>query len=146
MTPGTYTFSGNLFSGYGSDSTTNAAVYNNSGGSVTLNISGGGSTPTVRNGTGASTTLNNSVTVTLTGLKNPSEVRVFNARTTTERSGTGVENVTSGMHAFSLPAGTAVDISILSLGYQNMRILNYSTTSDTAIPISQVLDRQYTNP
>lgn len=57
ITPGTYAFDGNLFSGFGADATTDAAVYNNSGGAVTLNIGDGGSTPTVRNGVGATTTL-----------------------------------------------------------------------------------------
>jgi hypothetical protein len=143
---GTYTFDGNLFAGYGADGTTSAAIYNNSGGLVTLNITGGGSTPTVRNGAGASTTINSNVSVTLTGLKNPSEVRVFNAGTTTERSGTGAENVTSGSHTFSLPSGTSVDIVILSLAYQNLRLLSFSTTADTTVPVQQQLDRQYLNP
>jgi hypothetical protein len=66
-TSGTYSFSGNQFSGYGADGTTTAAVYNNSGGAVTLTIVGGGGTPTVRNGTGASTTIiAGSVTTTVT--------------------------------------------------------------------------------
>ena len=64
--PGTYTFEGNLFQGYGANDTTDAAIYNNSGGAVTLNITGGGDTPTVRNGTGASTTIVNTVTVKVT--------------------------------------------------------------------------------
>lgn len=85
------------------------------------------------------------VTVTLTGLKNPTEIRVFEAGTTTEISSTGSENVTSGSHSFQITAGTAVDISILSLGYQNLRLLNYSTTESATIPISQVIDRQYAN-
>lgn len=144
-TPGTYAFSGNTFTGFGADGGDGAAIYNDSGGAVTLNITGGG-TPTVRNGSGASTTVNNNVSVTITGLQNPSEVRVFNAGTTTERSGTGAENVTFGSHTFSLPSGTAVDISILSLGYQNKRFLNYSTTTDASFPASQVIDRQYINP
>jgi hypothetical protein len=145
-TPGTYTFDGNVFSGYGADGTTNAAIYNDSGGAVTLNIVGGGGTPTVRNGTGASTTINANVSITLTNLKNPSEVRVFDAGTQTERAGTGNENVTTGSHTFSIPSGTAVDIVVLALNYQNLRILNYSTTSDASIPVSQVIDRQYANP
>jgi hypothetical protein len=144
-TTGTYTFSGNQFSGYGSAGTNDAAIYNNSGGAVTLNITGGGSTPTVRNGSGASTTVNANVQVTLTGLKNPSEVRVFSAGTTTEISGTGGENITSGTHVFSISSGQSVDIVILALGFQNMRILSYSTTADATIPISQVIDRQYAN-
>jgi len=44
------------FSGYGADGTANAAIYNNSGGAVTITISGGDS-PTVLNGSGASTTI-----------------------------------------------------------------------------------------
>lgn len=56
-TPGSYDFDGNTFSGYGADGTTDAAIYNNSGGLVTLTINGGGDVPTVRNGAGASTTI-----------------------------------------------------------------------------------------
>jgi len=144
-TPGTYALSGNLFSGFGANGTNYAAIFNDSAGEVILNISGGGNTPTYRNGTSASTTVNANVQVTLTGLKNPSEVRVFSQGTTNEVGGTGAENVTDGDHAFSIGSGVAVDIVILALGYQNMRILNYSTTADASIPISQVLDRQYSN-
>jgi len=145
---GTYTFSANTFDGYAgtNGSTGNEAVYNNSGGAVTLNIAGGGDTPSIRNGAGASTTVNNNRTVTLTGLKNPSEVRVFTAGSTSEISGTGAENVTDGDHAFSVPVGTDVDIVILALGYQNMRILGYSVDADATLPIAQQLDRQYANP
>lgn len=144
-TANVYSFSGNVFTGYGANDSNSAAIYNNSGGSVTLNITGGGSAPTIRNGVGASTTVNANVQVTLTGLQNPSEIRVFLQGTTTEVSGTGAENVTSGIHAFGISSGTAVDITILSLGYQNTRIKNFSTTADTSVPVSQVLDRQYQN-
>ena len=145
---GEYTLVGNQFSGYaGSNgSTGNEAVYVNiSTGTVTLNITSGGSTPSIRTA-GATVVVNSNVSITLTGLKNPSEVRVFNAGTTTERSGTGSENVTTGSHTFSVPSGTGIDISILSLGFQNTRLLNYSTTADATVPISQVVDRQYENP
>lgn len=147
-TPGTYTFDGNIFTGFAgtNGSTGNEAVYNNSGGAITLNITGGGSTPSIRNGAGASTTVNSNVSITLTGLKNPSEVRVFSAGTTTEVTGTGAENVTSGSHLFSVASGASIDIAVLSLGYQNLRILNFSTTADTSIPVSQQIDRQYNNP
>lgn len=143
-TPGTYSFTGNTFTGFGADGSNGAAIYNDSGGAVTLNITGGGGTPTVRNGAGASTTINNQRTVTLTGLKNPTEVRVYLAGTATAVA--GQEEVTTGSFAFSIGSGVAIDISILALGYQNMRILNYSTTTDASVPISQQLDRQYLNP
>ncbi len=65
---GSYDFDNWQFSGYGADGTTNAVVYNNSGGAVTINILNGGDTPTVRNGTSATTTINNSVTVAISSL------------------------------------------------------------------------------
>ena len=151
-TAGTYALSNVIFTGYGGTAGTNstpnsgnanAAIFNNSSGSVTLNITGG-TTPSVRNGTSATTTVSATVSVTLTGLQNPTEVRVFSAGTTTELA--GQENITLGSFTFGVSAGQAVDIAILSLGYQNMRLLNYSTTSTTSIPISQQVDRQYQNP
>jgi len=144
--PTTITLSGITFSGYhASNGQNDSAVHiKRTAGTVTINVSGG-TTPSYRTD-GATVIVQSSVTVTLTGLKNPSEVRVYDAGTTTERTGTGAENVTTGSHAFSLPASTAVDISILALTYQNERILNYSTTISTSVPVSQKLDRQYQNP
>lgn len=62
-TAGTYGFDGFEFSGYGADGTNNASVFNNSGGLVTLNVTGASNGLTVRNGTGASTVINNAVTL-----------------------------------------------------------------------------------
>lgn len=54
------------YDGYGADSTTNACIYNNSGGAVTINVTGG-DTPTYNNGSGASTTIvSGAVTVKVT--------------------------------------------------------------------------------
>ncbi len=50
-----------------------AAIYNNSGGAVTLNISAGGTTPSIRESNGSSTTINNSVTLEVNGVKTGSE-------------------------------------------------------------------------
>ena len=76
-TIGTYSFSGNQFTGYGADASNDAAIYNNSGGLVTINIVGGGGTPTVRNGAGASTTVNNSVTVKVSGVTEGTPITVI---------------------------------------------------------------------
>ncbi len=62
---GTYEMDGNVYTGYGADGTNDAAIYNNSGGLVTLNITNGAN-PTIRNGAGASTVLNNNITATVT--------------------------------------------------------------------------------
>lgn len=148
-TAGTYNFIGNIFSGYAATngSTGNEAVYNNSGGAITLNISGGGSTPSIRNGAGASTTVNNNISVTLTGMKDNTEVRVYTTETTTELA--GVENATDGSadnrsFTFSLTSGTIVDIVIHSVSYKTLRIDAFTMpTSDSSIPISQEVDRNY---
>jgi len=76
-TTGTYTFSNNSFTGYGADGTNDAAIYNNSGGAVTINITNGGDTPTVRNGAGASTTINNAVSVSISGVSEGTSVQVI---------------------------------------------------------------------
>lgn len=86
------------------------------------------------------------VDLVLTGLQNPTEVRVFDAGTTTEVG--GAESVTSGTITITLDSGEypAVDISILALGYQNLRLLNVDMTAgNVSIPIQQQLDRQYEN-
>ena len=54
---GTYAFNALTFSGFGADGTNTAAIFNDSGGAVTINVTGGVA-PTVRNGAGASTTVN----------------------------------------------------------------------------------------
>ena len=65
---GTYTLSNFTYSGYGANESTDAVIYNNSGGAVTINVSGGDS-PTVRNGAGATTTVvAGTVTVTVNTL------------------------------------------------------------------------------
>jgi hypothetical protein len=74
-TAGTYDFVGNTFTGYGGTPGSNltpnsgsqdAAIYNNSGGLVTLNITGGGNLPSIRNGAGATTVCNLTVPITIT--------------------------------------------------------------------------------
>lgn len=79
-TPGSYGFDNLTFTGYGADGTNGAAVYNNSGGSITINVLNGGGSPTVRNGTGASTTINNSVAVKVTVLDAVTLNPIQNAR------------------------------------------------------------------
>lgn len=113
-------------------------------GTVTINISGG-SSPSYRTD-GATVVLVSSTTLTLTGLKNPTEVRVFSAGTTAAVAGS--ENVVSGTFSTGIDAATypSVDIAVISLGFQNLRLLGVSTTSDVTIPVQQNIDRQYENP
>jgi hypothetical protein len=84
-TPGTYAFDANTFVGYGADGTTDAAIYNNSGGAVTLNLQNyGDQVPTVRNGAGASTTIVGKPNVaSVTGIVAGSRIWVRNNTTAT---------------------------------------------------------------
>lgn len=146
-TPGTYSFSSNIFSGYGANGSNSAAIYNNSGGQVTLNIAGGGSTPTFRNGTGASTTINNSLQFTLTDLKSGSEVRVYVGSDPT--TSIEIANIESSGTEFSFThsnGGQVGYIVIHALNYQSIYLPITFPNTDQTLPIQQVIDRNYKNP
>ncbi|RME26938.1 MAG: hypothetical protein D6798_05660, partial [Deltaproteobacteria bacterium] len=105
---------------------------------------GNGSNATITAATAGGTVIvNDEVPLTLTGLKNPTEVRVFAAGTTTEVA--GQEAVTTGTFTTTIDTGTAaqVDIAVLSTGYQNLRLTGVDLTSGAVtIPIQQQVDRQ----
>ncbi len=84
--------------------------------------------------------INQSV-LTLTGLQPNTEVRLYEVGT--ENEITGVENVTGTYSAFLLV--NAVDISIVSINFENIRLENINTSVDISLPIQQVFDRQYQN-
>ena len=141
-----------FFNGFGANETTGSAVYNNSGKAVTVNIVGGGTIPTVRNGVGASTTVVAAVNITVSGLRDNTEVRVYAADSPGSDELAGVENATDGTvdnrsFTFSLQGGTAIDIQIVNLIYEIVRIENYIVPAvDASIPIQQRIDRNYFNP
>lgn len=77
------------FSGYGGTGGSNAvansgeldaAIYNNSGGLLTINILNGGDTPSIRNGAGATTVVNNTVGVYVDVTDESDSSKVQNAR------------------------------------------------------------------
>jgi len=154
LLPGTstgFTFSNNKFIGYGASGTTSAAIYNNSSSDITINITDGGDSPTIRNGTGANTTVINAFTLTLTNVVDNSEIRIFDAGTTTEVG--GIENTSGGtfVYAYDYQAGTFVDIVVFNVEYvfnePSGRIKNFElVNSNGSIPINQLLDRNYLNP
>ena len=73
--PTSFDLTGNIFENFGADETTDAAIYNNSGTQIILNILSGG-TPTVRNGVGSSTIINNSVTLLVQSLTEGAAVKI----------------------------------------------------------------------
>lgn len=143
-TPGTYTLTGNQFNSFGADGTTGAAIYNDSGGAVTLNIVNG-STPTVRNGTGATTVVNNAINLTLTGIIAGSDIVILNAGTSTERVNIDQNPTSTYVYSYTTPL-EYVDVGVFKKGYVPFYIRNYQlgATSGT-LPVSQVTDRNYTD-
>lgn len=148
---GSYDFTDFVYSGFASvnGSTGNEAVYNNSGGAVTINVAGGEGATSIRNGTSASTTVNNNVSITVSGLYDLTEVRVLASGSNTELA--GIENATDGTtddrsFTFSLSAALDVKIVIHNLDYVYIAI-DYTIPGSTAeIPVQQQFDRYYLNP
>lgn len=92
---------------------------------------------------GGSITILTPATLTITNIAEGSEVRVYEAGTQNEVGGS--DSVVGGTFITSVSTNS-VDVRILALGYQNLKITNVDTSSDTAFPVSQIVDRQYRNP
>jgi hypothetical protein len=131
-----------------------AAIWNTSGGLVTINVGGGGDVPSFLNALDSSTVVNANTSITLTGMKDNTEVRVCAAGDpNTELA--GIENATVGTtddrsFTFSLSAATVVDIIIFNVNWilpPNNRIEGFTIPgTDASIPISQIRDRNFENP
>lgn len=142
---GSFPFIGNSFNGYGADDSATAAIYNNSGGAVTMSVSDA-IAPTVRNGTGATTLVEATTPVTVTELKDNSEVRVVSGSPPVELA--GIESASVGTEdnrefTFSLAPGLVVDIHIHNTsGWQFKKFDNYTIPgSSTDLPAGQIIDR-----
>ena len=92
---------------------------------------------------GAAVNIINPSVLTLTGLQPDTEVRVYEAGTINEVG--GVEN-SGTVESFDLLGINSVNIVILALEYEYLRLENVPTTSDITLPIQQLPDRNYENP
>lgn len=101
----TFGFDRNVFTGYGVDGSLDAAILNDSGGLVTLNVTNA-SLPTVRNGEGSTTALNVSVDIEVNG-------------------------VTEGTRIIMIGSGGAEDGVTLMAGYANVSGVLASTFGGT---------------
>jgi hypothetical protein len=122
---GTFPLGGVDFTGYAAEggSTGNEAIYNNSGGHVTLNVSGG-NTPSIRNGAGSTTTVNSTVSLVISAnvSLNGAEIRIYdNDGTPAGSYGSalaGTESHTSATYTYGGSAGNTVVIQIMLDGYE----------------------------
>ncbi len=114
-------------------------VTNSSGGAVIIN----NADSTINTNTGPDISIvTPPSTLTLTGLQADSEVRVYDAGTTTELA--GVEN--SGTSFTADISAASVDIVVHSIGYEYQKIEGADTSSNLTLPIQQRVDRNYRNP
>lgn len=146
----------NTFSGYNSTTgSTDAAIYNNSGNDVQISSTGGNLvTTSYRNGTSATTTITASITITLTNMKDNTEVRVYETSTldntppyTAPTEVASIENATAGStdartFAFSLQAGTGITIRTFNINWIADDIAITPTISQE-VQIAQRTDRVY---
>lgn len=142
--PGTYTFSGNTFSGYGAGGSTDAAIYNNSGGAVTLNILATDTTPTVRNGAGASTTIATPpITITANVLAG-SRVQLYNVTAAAE-----IDNDTEAGTSYSFTVtteatpGDTIRLRVTRKGYLAFEASGTFSAAGIGFVTSQVVDDVY---
>lgn len=151
--PFSFTLDGCSFAGYGVNGTNDAALYINpvtSNADITITVTNG-SLPTYRLAAGYTGTFSISaqVQVTFTGMKDNSEVRVYDADTGAEIA--GIEDATGGSpgnrsFAWSDNSGNMVDYVIHSLNYETIRVEGYTVPAvATSIPIQQRIDRNYEN-
>jgi len=153
--PGTSSFAGNTFTDYsgalGSNLTpasgsTGAAIYNNSGGGVTLNIPPGDDIPSVRNGAGSYTEIAVGVTHTTTGLISGSIVRYIQLSDTSVLLDTGSSGLGIVEYPYSYSSDIDICISVLSLEYQIEQFDITLGNSDATLVVGQDVDRIYNNP
>ncbi len=137
-TAGNYTFSNLKFSGNTVD------VDNTSGGTVNVSMISGSDASQAK--VTGDTTLTSENTLTVTGIVAGSEIRLLESGSYNEITGSESSS-TSFSYQYSYSPDTYVHIIIHSLGYEYMAINNYLLSNvDTSFPISQRLDRVYSNP
>ena len=155
---GTYSYQNIGFQDYGgtggdnltpSSGPEDAAIYNNSGGLVTINVSDGDS-PSIRNAASSTTEVNQTVTLTFTGLEDKTEIRIYEAGTTTELA--GQESVTTGSFIYSFEGadvGNQIDVRIFNIKFQPVNFVLSQNSAITlqstnqSIPVQQITDRNY---
>lgn len=146
------TLTGLEFYNYSESVDANKAIYVNiSSGSMTITASGcvGVVQAGVRSA-GCTVTVNSDVTVTFTGLKDNSEVRVYKVSDGSEVA--GIENATTGSpdnRSFSWSAPATLEVNYVihnfstsAIDYETIRVNGYTVPSnDTSIAIQQRVDR-----
>ena len=153
---GTYTFEGNLVSGFGAEGTDGAFINIPTAGiAVTFSITNSGTASTTGGGlsaklaSGSTFDVEAAVTVNINGLPvvptgNGTEIRVLEAGANTEIAGVGTENHRTSTYSFPLSLGTNFDLRIVNLSYNVFFLADQTANTDpTNIPVDLKIDRVY---
>jgi hypothetical protein len=117
--------------------------FNNSVANVQVMVSNE-SNPAIFCSSGVVETVSVSNTLTFTGLKPNTEVRIYQAGTTTELA--GVENSTTTF-SWDFSSVQNIDIAIHNIQYEYIRYENFAlVNSNITIPVQQRIDRNFLNP
>jgi len=162
--PFTYNLNGWTYNDYAAvdGSTGNEALFINPAtltADITINISGGGTTPSIREVASytGTLTINNNINITVAGLKDNTEVRIFLTSTldntppyTAPTELAGIENAIVGTtnnrsFTFSLAAGTGITIRTFNETWV-ADDLSITPNSTQDVQIAQRQDRVFRNP
>lgn len=153
--PFTFTMDANVFTSYGADASTDAALLikpPTTSADITINITNG-VTPTFKEDPGytGTFTLNNNVTVTFTGMLDNTEVRVYKTSDDTEIA--GIENATDGSpddRSFAWNAAAGLDVYYIIHNVADGETIREEgfivPSTASSIPISQKVERNFSNP
>jgi hypothetical protein len=151
---GSYNFTGNTFSDYGPTATPSAAILNNSGGLVTINVLDGGDSPTYENRGSSTTNVIVSVSYTLTGLVSGSEVQIVTQTNETPlyhlEIATEEDGITAGkkkaVYSYNYTTDTPIYAYIHHVDYRWLRVTDVLTNESKSQGVAQQFDQWYSNP
>jgi len=146
-------------------STGNEAIFVNiASGSITLNISGEGNTPSIRTA-GATVTVVNAKTFTVTNIIANSEIRILRQSDLVELAGAEIVSDTplgenNGVvsadpdnperfrftYSYGYTVDTPIFVVVHALGFQWIRPSAVLRSENGSLQVSQTVDRQYNNP
>ena len=158
-TAGSYTFDALTFSGNNYD------IENSSAGAVTITLLNGSNATTYINTNGGTTTINSPKTFTVTNIINGSSVRLVKQSdlstlgnvTVVGASPSGLTNMTvtsdtqnagryTATYSYNYTSDIPIYVIVFNTAYQAIRTTTTLTSTTGSFQISQVVDRQYSNP
>jgi len=89
---------------------------------------------------------NPQITLELTGIKEGSEVRIYNQADMTELAGVESLSGTTFTYSYEYTSDIDVVIVVFNVDYDPIRLEATLTNENTTIPIQQIFDRNYSNP